>query len=151
MKREYYDAYMEICFEVRGSGFNPRSPSVVERVNEELRAFRQKLEALKVEEGPLVARVERVDEFNSELKDFSNILCSQKLYWAIVDSGPGWADRKNNHLQPLLHKRVRALTHDNGQPFSDRIEIRVVDSVFPGEPKTGPWPPEKVTTVTVLG
>jgi hypothetical protein len=146
-KIKTYDLRMEILYVVKGASFNERDERRVERINAFLREFREKIETLKAEEGSFTARVQRVDEFSRELVDMNTLLCSNHVLWTCWDSREAWADNKNINVGPWLHKLVRSVSMDNGLEYADKLEIKVVDSIFQGEYKYGHWPPENVLFV----
>ena len=137
-----YDIVAFVNFEARGKNLNSQT------VNPILRDFRRKLEAFKVVKGDLVIRVERCDEFESELVDSGWLLASHQVRFLIVDSDKQWANNSNNVVRPAISQGIREIEIQNGLTYTKRITVRVRDVCFQGKPRQGRWATERLNVVT---
>jgi hypothetical protein len=128
-----FELVMEICVEVTRKKWK-MNPEVA---NPSIETFRKGLGEFHLKENgmdisPLRIEWLRFEELNGR------VLIAYEITWNILLSGHGAIDCFNNRVKPALSKAVRAM-----KVHGDRgIEIAVVNSMFQGDLKNGPWPRE---------
>lgn len=127
-----YEKYMDVLFSVKGNLKN------IPQINEFLREFRRELEGIKIREESLFIRPLAVDNFAYRQDDNRTLICSQQIKWVITDDKPGWSDRANAHVCPLISKNLV-----NFERSSRRIRAKVLAVHFSGL-KSRIWPSQSL-------
>lgn len=138
-----YEAIQFVCFEVKGKDLNP------DKVNPIIQEFHIKLDNFRYKEPPLTIFPTAVDEFKIQEISDSLLIGSYQIRWEIVDlDGETAMYRKNNDIRPLLTREMMKIEVKGWERGSRRIKMKIINSRFSDELKTGIWPnvrPEIVT------